>query len=325
MIFTRRSSGIFAPEHEPIELPEVRMGLHANVRAALCRPKSGTVIKEWNFHNKLVNAYLDFLGTYTGGFPGNGVDVDASNWFAAGTGTTPPAVTDTALVAEIVSGGRAATTILSGGYQSGTPDYCYITRRATFSTAQGNGTIGEFMWTSASSGVVTLRARAVPKDTTGAQTTIVKTSAATLVLDWSIRIYMLQSDLVVTRNISGNPFTVTVRAIDCNTSTPGPYYVMSRAPTWNDMSARTQTALVARTASAAGGTAIGASGASAYVSGSYTRDVTYNSVAGMVAMGFWAGCGGNTSDQYVSMQAGFSPAIALANQQIKFRLSWAQF
>jgi hypothetical protein len=323
MIFTRRQSGIFAPDREPIELAHnVRLG--TNVRAALYRAKSGTLLKEWHFHNKLVNGYLDFLGTYTGGFPGNGVDVDATNWFAAGTGTTVPAATDTARVSEITSGGRAATAILSSGYQSGTPDFCYHTRRATFSTSQANGTIGEFMWTSASTGVATLRARAVPKDTSGTQTTILKTSAATLVLDWTIRIYMLQNDIVVNRTIGGTAYTITLRAIDCNASTPGPYYVMSRGPTWNDLSARTQTALVARTASASAGTGISASAASTYVSGSYTRDVTYTTQAGMVAMGFWAGTGGNTSDQYVSMQAGFSPAL-VAGQPLKFRLSWAPF
>lgn len=326
MIFTRRSSGIFAPDREPIVVPAEYARIGTNMHARLFRAKSGTLLKEWRFNNKLVNGYLDVLGTYTGGFPGNGVDVDASNWFAAGTGTTVPAATDTALVAEIVTGGRAATAPIAGnGYVAGTPDYCVHARRATFSTAQANGTIGEFMWTSASSGVATLRARAVPKDTSGTQTTIIKTSAATLVLDWTIRIYMLQNDIVVSRTIGGVTYTITLRAIDCNASTPGPYYVMSRAPTWNDMSARTQTALVTRTTSASGGTAIGAASASTYVSGSYTRDVTYNSISGMVAMGFWAGCGGNTADQYVSMQAGFSPAISGANQPIKFRLSWAPF
>jgi hypothetical protein len=325
MIFTRRQSGIFAPDHEPILLPVEAFGLRTNVRAALCRPKSGTEYAVWHFNNKLTNAYLDFLGTYTGGFPGNGVDVDATNWFAAGTGTTPPAVTDTALVAEIVSGGRAATAATVATYFPGPPDYCRHTRRATFSTSQANGTIGEFMWTSASTGVATLRARSVPKDTTGAQTTIVKTSAATLVLDWSISIFMLQNDLVLARTISGAPYTITIRAIDCNVTTPGPYYVMSRGPTWNELSARTQSALVSRTTSATSGTAISAASASAYVSGTYTRDVTYNSINGMVAMGFWAGTGGNTGDQYVSMQAGFSPALPAANLPIKFRLSWAQF
>lgn len=323
MIFTKRSSGIFAPDPEPLELPTHEVRLGANVHARLYRAKSGTLLKEWKFHNKLVNAFLDFLGTYTGGFPGNGLDVDASNWFAAGTGTTVPAATDTALAAEITAGGRAATTLTVASYFAGPPDYCRHTRRATFSTAQANGTIGEFMWTSASTGVATLRARAVPKDTTGAQTTIVKTSAATLVVDWSISIFMLQNDIVIARTIGGVAYTVTLRAIDCNASTPGPYYVISRGPTWNDLSARVQAALVPRTNSATAGTAIGAASASAYVSGTYTRDVTYNSVAGMNAMGFWAGTGGNTGDQYVSMQAGFVPAIALANQPIKFRLSWA--
>jgi hypothetical protein len=324
MIFTRRASGIFAPDNEPILVDAPVMRLGANVRARLCRPKSGTVIKEWQFHNRLVNAFLDPLGTYTGGYPGNGLDIDTSNYFAAGTGTTIPAATDTALVAEIAAGGRGTTTLTVATYVAGTPDFCQYTRRATFSTAQANGTIGEFGWLSATS-AGTMRARAVPKDTTGTQTTITKTSASTLILDWTIKIYMLQSDLVVVRNISGTPYTVTVRAIDCNTSTPGPYFIVSRGPTWNDLSARTQSSFVSRTTSATSGTAIGASGASAYVSGSYTRDVTYNSVAGMANMAFWAGTGGNTSDQYVSVQANFSPAIAAANQQIKFRLSWAPF
>lgn len=323
MIFTRRSSGIFAPDREPLELPEHTIRMGTNVRARLYRAKSGTLLQEWEFHNKLVNTYLDFLGTFTGGFPGNGVDVDSTNWFAAGTGATVPSAADNALVAEIATGGRAATTIFAGGYQSGTPDYCYITRRCTFSTGQANGTIGELGWFSASSGVG-LRARAVPKDTSGAQTTIAKTSASTLVLDWTIRIHMLQADVVVVRTVGGTAYTITMRAIDCNSSTPGPYYVMSRGPTWNDLSARVQSALVARTASATGGTAIASSGASVYVSGSYTRDVTYTTQAGMVAMGFWAGCGGNTADQYVSMQAGFSPAL-VAGQPLKFRLSWAPF
>lgn len=318
-IFTRRSSGIYAPEHEPIIGPDINLGVQSSVVARLCRPKSGTVIKEWRFRNKLVNTYMDALMTNTAGFPGVGVETDSSNWFAAGTGTTVPAATQTALTTEIASGGRAATTA-TGGYLAGPPDYCWIKRTCTFSTAQANGTIGEFGWLSASS-VGNMRARAVPKDTAGVQTTIVKTSAATLVLDWNIFFYLIQSDLVQVRTLSGTSYTVTTRAIGANINNPL-YYIMSRGPGWSaSLGARQQSALVARTASATSGTGISASSVDAYTNGSYQRGITFTLLNGMTAMAILTNTGGTSSDTFANIQYGFSPAI-VGTPSFKVKLSF---
>lgn len=328
MIFTRRRSGLFAPDPEPLVLPTYRVGLSGYVRATLRRARSGTVKARWAFPNMLVNTYLDALGTNTGGFPGVGLEVDSTNWFAAGTGTTAPAATNTALVSEIASGGRGSTTIINATYVPGTPDSSILVRQAVFTTTQANGTIGELGWFSASS-AGSMRARCNPKDSFGNPTTIVKTSSDTLTIDWELHVQPLQGDTVITRSIGGVTYTVTFRAMGCNSTNVSPYFFASRGPNWTTgtaggsgsaLGARTQSALVARTTGSTSGTAMVATAASAYVSGSCTRDMTYSTPAA-AAIAFLTNCGGSQADNFCSMQAGFSPALS-TGQNITLRISW---
>jgi hypothetical protein len=317
-IFTRRSSGIFAPEPEPLILPPSQIGLRANCIATLNHWKSGKEQGRWEFHNKLVDVYMNALMTNTAAFPGVAVETDANNFFAAGTGTTPPAAGNTALVAEI-AGGRAATT-MSGGYLAGPPDYCFATRTGTFSTSQANGTIGEFGWLDASSGG-NMRARSVPKDTSGNQTTITKTSGSTLTLQWSIYIFLIQSDSILSRTIGGTAYTVTVRAIGANNTNPL-FYIISRGPQWGGSSAlgaRSAGGLVARTSSAASGSGISAS-SDAYVNGTYTRTINFTLFNGLSAFQFLTNTGGTSGDAFANIQMGFSPAI-VGSPSLKVRVN----
>jgi hypothetical protein len=264
---------------------------------------------------------MNALMTNTSGFPGVAVEVDANNFFAAGTGTNVPSAADTALQTEITTGGRASTTVTVAQYQTGTPDYCQITRRATFSTSQANGTIGEFGWLSAST-AGSLRARSVPKDTSGTQTTIIKNSSSTLVVDWSIYSIYLQGDTLASRTIGGTTYALTLRAIGANASTPASYFIISRGPLWSTgfaHGARTQSALAARTASCTTGTGLTSSSVDAYVNGSYTRAQTLTTQAA-AAIAFLTNCGGTNSDQYCCMQIGFSPNV-VSGQPLKVKIS----
>lgn len=318
-IFTRRSSGLFAPDHAPIVAPELGLGVALQCRAILRRHKSGTPLLDLSFRNKVANAFINALMTNTAGYPGVGAEVDANNFFAAGTGTTPPTAADTALVAEIATGGRAATSITVAGYNAALPDNCQMQRKCTFGTGQANGTIGEFGWLSASS-AGSLRARAVPKDNTGAQTTIAKTSAATLDLYWNMFIYYLQADTVLNRTLNSTPYTITTRAIGANASTPAAYFVISRAPQWADLGARYVSNMVVRTNSASAGTGVGVASVDAYVANSYQRIITYNIVNGTNAFQTLTNCGGNSGDTYACIQVGISPTVVGA-VQLKFKLS----
>jgi hypothetical protein len=318
-VFTRRESGIFAPDHEPIIAPELGLGIGAQCRAILRRHKSGTPLLDLTFRNKISNTFINALMTNTAGYPGVGAEVDTSNFFAAGTGTTPPTAADNALVAEIATGGRATTTVTVAQYNAALPDNCQLQRKCTFGTGQANGTIGEFGWFSASSGVG-LRARAVPKDNTGAQITIAKTSAATLDLFWNIYVYYIQSDIIISRTLTATPYTITIRAIGANASTPAAYFTISRAPQWADLGARYASALVSRTTSASSNTAVGVSSVDAYVANSYQRAITYNLVNATAAFQTLTNCGGNSGDTYACIQVGISPPV-VGTVQMKFKLS----
>lgn len=317
-IFTRRASGLFAPDREPLIIPAPTLGLSGEIVASLYRAKSGTLLNRWRFSNLLVNQYLDAIGTNAGGFPGVGLEPDATNWFSAGTGASTPVVTNTALDAEI-AGGRCATAIINAFYVAGTPDYCLLQRRGTFATTQANGNIAEFGWHAAST-AGNLRARALVKDASGNPITITKTSATTLVLDWSIKVRYIQSDLVLSRTIGGVAYTITVRALGANISTPASYFIASRGPNWAaSLGARTHS-LIGRTGSSSAGTAV-TGVASAYTPGSYQREMVFTTAA-MSALAFLTNAGGTNSDQFCSMQMGFSPSVP-AGQSLKVTVGWA--
>lgn len=317
-IFTRRASGLYAPDREPIIVSPFQFQLHGEIEARLYRAKSGTLLNHWRFPNLLVNTLLDALGTNAVGFPGVGLEVDSTNWFAAGTTATAPAVTDTTLVAEIGAGGRAATSIINAFYVAGSPDYCLLQRRATFATTQANGTIAEFGWFSAST-VGSLRARAIPKDAAGNPITIIKTSATTLVVDWSVKVRYIQADIVLTRNVSGVPYTMTARAIGANATNPASYFFISRGPNWAASLGARGSVLAARTSSSGVGSAV-TGVASAYVPGSYQREMTFTTIV-MSAIAFLTNCGGTSSDNYACIQIGFAPSLP-AGQPLKVTVSW---
>lgn len=318
-IFTRRASGIFAPDPEPIELSPFRHGLSGEITATLFRAKSGTMLKQWRFPNLLVAQFLDTIGTNAGGFPGVGLEPDGTNWFSAGTGASIPIASNVALDAEI-AGGRAATVIVNAFYVPGSPDYCLLQRRGTFSTTQANGAIAEFGWHSANA-AGNLRARAIAKDGSGNPIVINKNNTQTLQLDWSIHVRYIQADIVLNRNVSGVPYVMTIRAIGANVATPASYFTVTRGPNWAaSLGARVQAGLVARTGSSTTGTAV-TGVATAYVAGSYQREMTFTTQA-MSAFAFLTNAGGTATDQFCSMQIGFAPALP-AGQPLKVTISWA--
>ena len=317
-IFTRRASGLFAPDTEPLVTAAPSIGLRASVIATLRHAKSGTSIRSWRFHNLLTRTLLNDLMINTMAYPGVGLS-ETTNYFAAGTATTVPTRNDTLLPGEIAAGGRVASAS-SGAYVAGPPDYCFLERSATFSTAQANGDIGEFGWFDSAAGG-RLWARAVPKDLTGAQITILKDNTQTLDLSWYIFMQYIQEDMIAARTIGGVDYTITGRAIGANAANPASYYTIGRAPNWNALGARTQAALAARTASSAAGAGV-AQTVAPYVNDTWQRTVIFTAPASMTAMAFLTNCGGNSTDFYATMQLGFAPALA-GGQQVSVVVSLA--
>lgn len=104
----------------------------------------------------------------------------------AGTGTTPPTIGDTKLVNQVMAVGSG---VASFDKQSTTkPWYSFAQKVFTFPAATQNYTIGE-LGVQNVSGAVAICSRALPRDTTGAVTTISVLQGEILRVTYVIRMY----------------------------------------------------------------------------------------------------------------------------------------
>lgn len=133
-----------------------------------------------------------------------------------GTGTTQPAVGQTALVAQVAEGDFLSYT---SGYESVNDTYGWIriTYRFPVGTAAGNLSEVGVGW---SDGGVGLFSRSRIKDANGNDTTITVLSDEILDVFYEFRMYRPASDASSTVSISGTNYSCTVRAANMSSWNP---------------------------------------------------------------------------------------------------------
>lgn len=158
-------------------------------------------------HNMILDTALDYFGT--------GTMWDIMNYCAVGTGSAAPAVTQTALTAEIARSGN----VVDSGAAWPADGVLELFTSKQFDFSQANGNLTEWGMSAASAG--TLHVRELFRDGGGNPTVVTKTSASRLVLKYRLR-------LAVTPVVA-RPFAVpvaglgTLEGTECMTGGPNSY------------------------------------------------------------------------------------------------------
>ena len=296
-------------------------------------PGTRRVAAEW-FSNLITNAGLDLIGRQLG-WGGNG------QWFDAcgvGSGSTPPAFTDTALVAQV-----ARTTTRqsdNAGLQGSAPYFGWKRITYRFGTGAAAGNLTEVGIFSADTGGVCC-SRALIVDGSGSPTTITVLGDETLDVTYELRNYPPTTDSTWTANITinGVPTTHsgTVRAANVSTNIIWQMF-MSASPTGglviNDsygdnfcnVYSTTTLGNITGEPSGYGSNASGLT-ASSYVNGTYARDhmLTY----GLDRGNFAGSIGSIRISTTVGMyQANFSPKIPKDSTKVftlGVKVSWGRY
>lgn len=325
-----------APRHSvdrTLEL-EQRVLIEGRLTVQLINAASGIIIREEQFANLITNAGLDSLGNTAKQF--NFWAQGNNAYCGVGTGSTAPANTDTTLVTEIApassnrtqSDGSAGITT---AYVTGPPDYWWWKRTWLFVEAQANGNLTEVgVFDAVTAGAMFMRQ--LLKDSGGAPTTIVKTSAEQLKIIWEFRIYPPVSDVAEVVTISGTAYTITHRAMGASSANDwgrlGTLFPSSNA-------GRAYEVATLQSRTAAGVTTSGVDSSSqsyaAYVSANYYRDLTLLWEPGIA--NFAGGIGRITTlpaffaaSSHV-FQSSFSPAFTKDNTKrltLVVRIAWGR-
>jgi len=165
-----------------VDLPPIR--LSGRYTVDLIEAKTGKVKQHLEFPNLITDAGLNFIGS------GTKLD-DLYTTFAVGTGTTPPAVTDTALESSI-----ATTTNDEGATdldttQSSPREYSSRKRTRVFLETEANGDLTELGWVYGGLAVN----RSLFKDVAGNVTTVYKTNNDILKVVYEYKIFAPQGDV----------------------------------------------------------------------------------------------------------------------------------
>lgn len=253
-----------------------------------------------------------------------------ANFCRIGTGTTTPAFTDTALVAQV-----ASTSTLVGSVSNvnaGAPNY-ETTSTATWEFAQGAvvGNMAELGlgWTASTANTLATRSRIL--DGGGSPTTITVQASEILQVTYRLRSFPKITDDTGVVVISGVNYNYTARLSSAGNArglqaTNGPLTGLSSANAYNG-------ALGAITAAPSGTTTSLTTGAlAAYTNGNFYREHTVTAALAVgnlsggitaISMSYLGGASGT----WATHQIGFSPAIPKDNTKtlsLTFRTSWAR-
>lgn len=274
---------------------------------------STRIAADW-FSNLITNQGLDLMGT-------GSIDqiVDRCR---VGSGSTPPAVTDTALVAQVA-------TVLSPsktwGFTTSAPYYNWFRMVYTFPVGAAAGNLSEV---GIGSSGANLLSRALIVDGTGTPTTITILADEQLVVTYEFRIYNLVDDVPFSIVISGVTYTGTVRP-----ARVGAEQLVGGSATAGGVGGQT----VGTTGSALGAfTALPTSQVAnsgtisnlSYTNGNYYRDftITWSPSQGNVGSGITTMV---VSHSMGKMQISFSPIIPKTNTKtlvLTFRQGpWSRF
>lgn len=330
---------IYVPSNRFVEAPQLDACLKVEGWLTLrARRRSGRVTRERQFrvtrrsprfHNTFLNNGLNAFFELS---PNSGFLYRAS----VGTGTTPPAFTDTALVnfAGLVNPGSFVAPANNGGFTVGTPGYTW----RTYTWTSEIGALGTLNITEIGIGAGTtdgtnLHVRELVRDSGGDPVAFPLTDEEALELTYELRLYHPNDDAEVGITISASPHDVLVRPIGAGSS-PNAWSLLASSS--NTISSQL-TGIRAWTGdlapkdrradnAAAIGTSLGsASGANVpYSSGNYYQDVTgtFGPTVGngniRTVVVNWAVC---------SFQFQYDPVIVKTDTQqlvLPFRLSLAR-
>ena len=323
MHFVRDHHGIFVPQYCDVGIPEASVGLSGHITIELIDAQTKIVKKKLEFHNLITNAGMDSVVNKSFFTNGGG-----TQYCGVGTGSTPPANTDTTLVAEkevrAVQSGFSNSNI---SYVAGPPDYYEDFITYTFTETQVNGNLTEVGFFDLNA-AGTMFSRQLFKDDLGTPTTITKTSSDQLRITYKVRIYPPLADVVSSGvDISGTSYNVTVRPIRVGTSE------------WNNLFSSAFVTVLNNQVNAYSG-ALPTRTSSTFPTGILSTASTFN-VDGYVSGNFfltsspkWEPAVGNGNIQMIGFRnsllifgVGFSPTIPKTNTKrltLNVKFSWAR-
>lgn len=252
-----------------IETPPLPIGLEGFFEIELIPVRPGIRGGIWRFKNLITDAGVNAMAGNT--------PMSLTNYCGVGSGTTAPAVGNTALVSQI--GVRTAS---NGGFADDENvytgnEYLFLKRTRVFSTSEANGNLSEVgMFQLASGG--TMFCRQLIRDVSNNPTTITKTSDYELRVTYEIRYYPTIIASTYSATILGSSQTITYRAAWAHATT---FWGLNQSPLnmglgTSDYQLSNSNTLPAYNASGLNGTTYNSTlvTAATYVAGTFQRDYT---------------------------------------------------
>lgn len=279
--------------------------------------------------NLILNRGLDALGEPQ--------QRDLDGWMytlAVGSGSTPPAVTDTGLVAKVAQTNRstAAGTVTSGRVLTPVP-YGWYRKTYEFAAGAAAGNLSE-LGLKYSNNDNLLNTRALIKDSSGQPTTITVLSDEILIVTYEVRVYVDMTDKTFNATIKGVDTVITVRPSQINDTdtwfSPQSDFAFSDF-VWGYYWYYGGTGLgVGPVTGVPSGTRVSYTNVSMtshpYVPGSYRFETTGNmTLQNGAGLTFTAAYGVSA---IVPFQVGFSPGWAKTNAEtvaLRMALSWGRY
>lgn len=299
----------------PIALVRPRLAGHFRLTAHKLDGSSRLVAE---FENLILTAGLNRMGT---GLIGSHCQV--------GTGSTAPAITDTALQSILV----ASSTIQAStfGYNPSSPYYSYATRTYRFGIGVAAGNLSEVGIGWAASG--SLFSRALILDGEGDPTPITILGDEILDVQYELRIYPPETDVTGTVSVGGDDYDYVIRAASVTSTSWNQFGVsqlLSSSAVVGSPSLQSrfyEGAIGAITGTPSGTSGVNQTAASAtYGNNSMYRDVTMSATIdqGNFPTGIGAASLGTTAGVY---QIGFTPKLTKNNTKtlsLTMRVAWAR-
>lgn len=280
--------------------------------------------------NLILNRGLDSFGN------SNTRSLDAFMYsLAVGSGSNPPAVTDTGLTAKIAQADRSsAAGASSSGRVLGDNPYGWSRKTYEFAVGAAAGNLSE-LGVKYFNNDNLLNTRALIKDSSGNPTTITVLSDEILVVTYEVRVYVDMADKTVNTTIKGVPTVVTVRPAHINTNEnwfdPAGAFLFSNY-VWGYYWYRDGTGLgVGPSSGLPTGTRINGTTTTSmtyhpYVSGTYRNEVsshlTINDAVGTTVTG------AEGLSSVIPFQVGFSPGWTKTNAEtvaLRMAVSWGRY
>lgn len=328
-----------------IELVMPAARLEGIFEVELIHARTGLVRERFKFRNTITDAGLNFL---SGQLSTVGVDYGTISFgfthLAVGTGSTPPAITDTQLQTEVgrtSSNGGVADTI---GYDA-VNNFAWARRTRLFLEAEANGNLAELGFFSRASSSVSppgrLMNRQLFRDGLGSATTITKTAADQLRITFEWRVYPPSVDVAGTVTLNAVVYNYLTRANGANASGnwhtnslsggAGASGFLGAATVLNDIADSSQALNAFPGTHPTGTTVVSTSTtAAAYVDGTFYRDITSVWDPGVANFGigkifsYSRGSGGH-SHLFATQ---FTPVIPKTNVQrltMNTRWTWGRY